>query len=89
MLRINSNTRVAPDKRLYVDMDGVLVDFDSGVKRLSTRMYDLYKGHVDDAPGIFALMEPIPGAIEAIERLDSQFDVYPFHRSMGQSFRLE
>lgn len=37
MLRINSNTRVAPDKRLYVDMDGVLVDFDSGVKRLSTR----------------------------------------------------
>ena len=70
------NVQVTPPKRLYVDMDGVLVDFDSGVNRLSTRMYDLYKGHVDDVPGIFALMDPLPGAIQAIERLDSQFDVY-------------
>ena len=93
MLRINRNSRVAPDKRLYVDMDGVLVDFDSGVNRLSTRMYDMYKGHVDDAPGIFALMDPIPGAIEAIERLDSQFDVYilstaPWDNSSAWSDKL-
>ena len=76
MLHLNKNIKVSPEKRLYVDMDGVLVDFASGVKRLSNRMYDLYKGHIDDAPGLFALMDPVPGAIDAIERLADRFDVY-------------
>ena len=76
MLHLNKNIKVSPEKRLYVDMDGVLVDFASGVKRLSNRMYDLYKGHIDDAPGLFALMDPVPGAIDAIERLANHFDVY-------------
>lgn len=76
MLRINKNTRVIPDKKLYVDMDGVLVDFESGINRLSTRMYEMYKDHPDHAPGIFALMDPVPGAVEAIERLKDHFDVY-------------
>lgn len=76
MLHLNKNIKVSPEKRLYVDMDGVLVDFASGVKRLSNRMYDLYKGHIDDAPGLFALMDPAPGAIDAIERLADRFDVY-------------
>lgn len=76
MLIIDKDVQTTPPKRLYVDMDGVLVDFDSGVNRLSTRIYELYKGHLDDAPGIFALMDPIPGAIEAVERLDKLFDVY-------------
>lgn len=76
MLHLNKNIKLTPEKRLYVDMDGVLVDFNSGVKRLSNRMYDLYKGHIDDAPGLFALMDPVPGAIDAIERLADRFDVY-------------
>ena len=40
MLHLNKNVKVLPEKRLYVDMDGVLVDFNSGVNRLSTRMYE-------------------------------------------------
>ena len=76
MLKLDDEIQVVPPKRLYVDMDGVLVDFDSGVNRLSTLMFELYKDHFDDAPGIFALMDPMPGAIEAVERLDSRFDVY-------------
>ena len=76
MLHLNKNIKVSPEKRLYVDMDGVLVDFNSGVNRLSTRMYELYKGHPDKAPGVFALMDPVPGAIDAIERLADHFDVY-------------
>ncbi len=66
MLHLNKNIKVSPEKRLYVDMDGVLVDFNSGVNRLSTRMYELYKGHPDKAPGVFALMDPVPGAIDAV-----------------------
>ena len=76
MLHLNKNIKVSPEKRLYVDMDGVLVDFNSGVNRLSTRMYELYKGHPDKAPGVFALMDPVPGAIDAIERLTDRFDIY-------------
>ena len=45
MLIIDKDVQVVPPKRMYVDMDGVLVDFDSGVNRLSTRIYELYKGH--------------------------------------------
>ena len=76
MLHLDKAIHIVPSKRLYVDMDGVLVDFDSGVNRLSNRMYELYKGHPDKAPGIFALMDPVPGAIDAIERLAGHFDVY-------------
>ena len=76
MLHLNKNIKLTPEKRLYVDMDGVLVDFNSGVNRLSTRMYEQYKGHPDKAPGVFSLMDPVPGAIDAIERLADHFDIY-------------
>ena len=63
-------------KILYVDMDGVLVDFNSGINRLSTKMWESYCSHPEDAPVVFALMDPIPGAVEAINRLADKFDVY-------------
>lgn len=52
-------------KTVYVDMDGVLVDFNSGVNRLPAKTWEAYKDHPEDAPGVFALMDPIPGAIDA------------------------
>ncbi len=63
-------------RRLYVDMDGVLVDFDSGVARLDPWVRLAYVGHLDDAPGIFALMDPLPGALEAFAELAQLFDTY-------------
>ena len=42
-LRITAETYIPPEKRLYVDMDGVLVDFDSGVNRLNTKTLSHHK----------------------------------------------
>ena len=63
-------------KILYIDMDNVLVDFQSGINRLSEETKANYKDHLDDVPGIFSLMQSMPGAIEAFERLSKKFDTY-------------
>ena len=63
-------------KRIYFDMDGVLVDFKSGVERVSSETQEEYKGRIDEVPGIFSLMKPIPGAIEAAQLLAKHYDVY-------------
>jgi FMN phosphatase YigB (HAD superfamily) len=63
-------------KTLYVDMDGVLVDFNSGINRLSSKMWESYYSHPEDAPGVFALMDPMPGALEALDRLRKKYDIY-------------
>jgi 5'(3')-deoxyribonucleotidase len=63
-------------KVLYIDMDNVLVDFQSGIDRLSLETLEEYKGRLDDVPNIFSLMEPVEGAIESFKLLASLFDVY-------------
>ena len=63
-------------KILYVDMDGVLVDFASGLARISDEERDLYADRPDDVPGIFALMDPMSGAVEAYLELAQLFDTY-------------
>ena len=63
-------------KILYIDMDGVLVDFQSGIDQLPDEIRNRHKENLDNAPGIFALMQPMPGAIEAYERLSEKFDTY-------------
>ena len=63
-------------KRLFVDMDGVLVDFESGIARLDPADREAYRGRYDRAPGIFSLMDPYPGAIEAYAHLAIVFDTY-------------
>ena len=63
-------------KILYFDMDGVLVDFESGIRRLPLETIKEYEGRLDEVPGIFALMDPMPGAIEAVIKLAECYDVY-------------
>ena len=63
-------------KILYIDMDGVIVNFDSGVAKLSDKNKLKYNGRYDDTPKIFRLMEPISGAISAIKKLSKYFDVF-------------
>jgi len=63
-------------KRLYVDMDGVLVNFVSALPRLSPEVQQEFDGRLDDVPGIFGLMAPMPGAIEAYQVLADLFDTY-------------
>ena len=56
-------------------MDNVLVDFQSGLDKVPQEIKAQYeddgtgKQHYDDIPGIFSLMEPMPGAVEAVKAL--------------------
>jgi 5'(3')-deoxyribonucleotidase len=63
-------------KILYIDMDNVLVDFASGIALLSDETKRAYEGNLDDVPGLFSLMEPMPYAIESVKFLAEYFDVY-------------
>jgi 5'-nucleotidase len=63
-------------KVLYVDMDNVLVDFPSGIAQLDESVQLKYAGKLDEVPGIFSLMTPMPKAIEAFLELTELFDTY-------------
>ncbi len=63
-------------KILYVDMDNVLVDFPSGIAQLPEDILTQYEERLDEVPGIFSLMSPMSGAIEAFEELASVYDTY-------------
>ena len=59
-------------------MDNVLVDFKTGISKLSKNTTEEFEGHLDDVPGIFNLMEPMKGSIEAFNELSQseKYDVY-------------
>ena len=61
---------------IYIDMDGVLVDFESALTKVSPEMLEKFDGEYDNIPGIFALMDPVPGALEAVDRLKEKYDLY-------------
>ena len=57
-------------------MDNVLVDFASGIAKLDAKTLKEYEGRLDEVPGIFSMMEPMPGAIDAVHKLAKKYDVY-------------
>ena len=63
-------------KILYIDMDGVLADWNTAIKALPQETRDRYAGKIDELHGLFGTLKPLPGAIEAFELLASAFDVY-------------
>jgi len=63
-------------KIVYIDMDGVLVDFQSGIDSLSDNEKEIYEGRYDEVPGIFSKMMPKDGALKAFEKLSNSFEVY-------------
>ena len=63
-------------QRVYVDMDNTLVNFQSGIDQCSNEQQEQYKGEEDNIPGIFSLMQPNEGAVEAYKWLNQHFDTY-------------
>lgn len=71
-------------KIVYIDMDNVMVDFKTGIDRLPESVRQAHadptspNGYrdIDDVSGIFGLMDPYPGAIDAFHKLCEHFDVY-------------
>lgn len=69
-------------KIVYIDMDNVLVDFQSGIDRL------------DEVPHIFSYMQPKTDAVESFNRLADRYDVYilstaPWNNPSAWSDKLE
>ena len=63
-------------KRLYFDMDGVIVDFGSALKLQSKETLKEYEGRLDEIPGLFGQMKPMKGALEAVRKLNEKYDCY-------------
>ena len=63
-------------KIVYVDMDNVLVDFPSALDKVPEQLLTEYHDREDEIPGIFALMDPLPGAIDSFVQLTERFDTY-------------
>jgi 5'(3')-deoxyribonucleotidase len=63
-------------KTVYVDMDNVLVDFRSAIPKVDPEVVAAYGRHLDDVPDIFALMDPMPGAVASFRELARLFDAY-------------
>lgn len=69
-------------KILYIDMDNTLVDFTARLKSVHPSVLDQYtdpetsETAFDEIPGLFALMPPKPGGVEAFTELSELFDTY-------------
>lgn len=70
-------------KRLFFDMDNVLVDFKSGLDKVNESTKAQYraktpdeKDRLDEIPGLFSLMEPMDGAVLAVKKLAEVYDVF-------------
>ncbi len=69
---------------IFFDMDNVLVDFQSGLKKVDSETLAEYnddgtgKPHYDDIPGLFSMMEPYKGAVEAVKRIaaSEKYEMY-------------
>ena len=62
--------------RVFIDMDNVLVDFQSGLDQVSEEVKAEYAGRLDEIPGLFAMMKPMEGAIEAVHELQKHYDLF-------------
>ena len=59
-------------KIVYIDMDGVIVDFEKAIKdwfEKHPHLEERYKTHPDHIQGLFRIAPPIKGAVEAIKKL--------------------
>jgi len=65
-------------KVIYVDLDGVVADFDKGKSDHLLGGVTPYIGRPDKLPGVYENLDPITDAIESMNKLlnDSRFDVY-------------
>jgi len=84
----------ANKKIVFIDMDRVLVDFDSGVSKTPPSTLSIYQGEYDNIPHIFARMDPIKGGIEAFNALNDKYNVYilstaPWNNSTALQDKLD
>ena len=52
------------------------MDFPTGIAKTAPDLIEQFEGHLDDIPGIFSLMDPVAGAVQAFNELSRLFDTY-------------
>lgn len=70
--KVNENEK----EIVYIDMDGVIVDFNSGKKHFTNEDYERAGCEWDNVEGIYSKMTPVKGAIDAVKRICKKYDVY-------------
>ena len=65
-------------KKIYIDLDGVIADFEKGREEHPMGKVSPYIGRPDKLPGLFENLEPIEGAISSVNLLleSPDFDIY-------------
>ncbi len=63
-------------RTIYIDVDRVLIDYQTVAARLSPSELNIYEGAIEQVPGIFQMLEPVPKSIDAIHSLSLKFEVY-------------
>ncbi|MHC8518917.1 5' nucleotidase, NT5C type [Weissella confusa] len=77
--------------KLFLDMDNVLVDTLSVLNQIDMSKESVVKP--DQIPGVFRDLPPIPGAIEAVNRLANEYEIYilstaPWHNPSAWQDKL-
>ena len=64
-------------KIVYIDLDGVIADFDKGKSEHPLGKVSPYIGRPDKLPGIYENLDPIEGAIDSVNKLlYSQYKIF-------------
>lgn len=68
-------------ERIYVDMDRTLCDYDKGIVEFRKKAFlPSEEKHPQSKLGFFMMLEPIPGAIEAMIELQKKYEVWILSR---------
>ncbi len=66
-------------KRIYIDLDGVIVDLIAQMKiesSTTTKQYTEETDLIDDSDTVFLNAQPIPHALEAVAKLEEHYNVF-------------
>ena len=63
-------------KSIFFDMDGVLVDYDGGKAYASEFELKMVSGEMARISGIFARLDPMPGALDAVKALAEHYECH-------------
>jgi len=63
-------------KTIFFDLDGVLVDYEGGKGYACEYELNMVSGEFARIPGIFARLDPMPGALEAVAALSEKYECH-------------